>query len=102
MFSEVIRLIKVNKVKDSTGELRDSKSEREVFAKILSIGTQEYYQAQASGFKPELKFVLADYLDYENEKKIVHDGMEYDVIKTYRKGRELEITVSGGVNCATT
>ena len=101
MYHEVIRLIKTMQEPDETGELISTTTEREVFAKIASIGQQEFYQAQASGLKPELKFEIADYLDYENEKKLIYDRIEYDVLRTFRKGRMLEITVYGGINHGT-
>ena len=102
MYHEVIRLIKTMQEPDETGELISTTTEREVFAKIASIGQQEFYQAQANGLKPELKFEMADYLDYENEKKLIHEGIEYDILRTFRKGRMLEITVYGGVHIGTT
>lgn len=102
MYSETIKFIKTLQQPDETGELISTTTEREVFAKIASIGQQEFYQAQANGLKPELKFEIADYLDYENEKKLIHEGIEYDVLRTFRKGRILEITVYGGVNIGTT
>ena len=73
---------------------------REVFAKMGSIGQKEFYQAQAIGLQPELKFVLADYLDYEGETLVEHDGQRYRVLRTYRAGQELELTVYREVNPA--
>ena len=103
MYSEVIRLIKSVKTADETGETVETTTERTVLAKQLSVGQQEFYQAQATGLKPELKFEIADYLDYENEKELIHDGKKYQVLRTYRKStRQLEITVYGGVNVAIT
>lgn len=101
MYHESIKLIKTVQQPDETGELISIATEREIFAKIVSLGQQEFYQAQANGLKPELKFEIADYLDYENEKKLIHEGIEYDVLRTFRKGRMLEITVYGGVNHGT-
>lgn len=102
MYSETIKFIKTVQQPDETGELISIATEREIFAKIVSIGQQEFYQAQANGLKPELKFEIADYLDYENEKKLIHDGIQYDVLRTFRKERQLEITVYGGVHIGTT
>ncbi len=71
---------------------------REVFGGVRSIGMREFYQANASDFHPEVKFVLADYLDYRNERRVKYDGDlavpgVYRVLRTYRTGQELEITV---------
>ena len=71
---------------------------RVVLCDVHSIGMREFYQANASDFHPEVKFVLADYLDYSNEPRVKYDGDlavpgVYRVLRTYRTGQELEITV---------
>lgn len=68
-------------------------STREVFCGLRSIGQKEFYEASATDFHPELKFVLADYLDYANEALVGHNGQRYRVLRTYRTGMELEIVV---------
>lgn len=67
---------------------------REVFAELRSIGQSEFYQAQATGYKPELKFVLADYLDYDGETLVEYTSTLYRVLRTFRAGQSLEIVVS--------
>lgn len=67
---------------------------REAFAELRSIGQSEFYQAQATGYKPELKFVLADHLDYGGETLIEYTGTLYSVLRTFRAGQALEIVVS--------
>lgn len=66
--------------------------EREVFCRVASIGAKEFYEAQALGLQPEIKFVLADDDDYDNEQSLIYDGCRYRVLRTYRSGRELELT----------
>ena len=68
-------------------------SSRDVLCGLRSIGLTEFYQAQATNYRPELKFVLADYLDYQGETYIRYNGDLYVVIRTYRTGQELEIVV---------
>ena len=79
----------MNEVITLVGEER-----RTVLAGLRSIGQSEFYQAQATGYRPELKFVLADYLDYNGETLIEHTGTLYRVLRTFRAGQELEIVVS--------
>lgn len=67
---------------------------RKVFCSLRSIGQSEFYQAYATDYRPELKFVLADYLDYNGETLIEYDGVVYSVIRTFRTGQELEIVVA--------
>ena len=98
MFNEVIYLLST---KINTNEVGDSietieKSMR--FAKVKSIGQSEFYKAQAQGLKPEIKFVLADYLDYDNQEELVYNNFRYKILRTYRTDRnEIEITCYGGV-----
>lgn len=66
-------------------------------AKLKSIGQSEFYQAQAQGLKPELKFVLADFLDYGYQEYVIYNGFRYKVLRTYRTGNEIEIVCYGGV-----
>lgn len=79
--NEVITLIK--------GDTR-----RDVFCRLQSIGQSEFYEASARDFYPEMKFVLADYLDYDNEQLIDYNGRRFRVLRTYRAGQELELTVT--------
>ena len=79
--NEIINLIK--------GESR-----REVFCRLASIGMKEFYEASAQDFYPELKFILADYLEYDNERLCEHNGQTYRVLRTYRTGQELELIVA--------
>ena len=98
--NEVLTLIKQTQGVDDYGDPVITETTREVFAKLGSIGQKEFYQAHAVGLQPEVKFVLADYLDYEGETLAEHDGRRYRVLRTYRKGQELELTVYREVNPA--
>lgn len=76
--------------------------EREVFAELYSVGSNEFYQAAVAGMRPEIKFKLADYMDYAGEKRVKltlpnQKEQTYSIIRTYRKGNELEVTCKGGV-----
>lgn len=98
--NEILTLIQTTQAADEYGDLVTTETTREVFAKLGSIGQKEFYQAQAVGLQPELKFVLADSLDYEGETLVEHNGQRYRVLRTYRKGQELELTVYREVNPA--
>lgn len=73
--------------------LIEGDSKRDVLCDLLSIGRAEFYEANATEYRPELKFLLADYLDYEGETLVKYGAKLYRVIRTYRVGQELEITV---------
>ncbi len=65
----------------------------EVLCGVRSIGMAEFYSASSTDFHPELKLVLADYLDYNNETLVDYNGQRYRVLRTYRTGQELELTL---------
>lgn len=96
--NDVITLIQQNRSVDDYGDPVITETARDVFAKLGSIGQKEFYQAHAIGLQPEIKFVLADYYDYDGEEFVLHDGQRYRVLRTYRNGQELEITVYREVN----
>lgn len=96
--NEILTLITATQHADEYGDMVTTEASREVFAKLGSIGQKEFYQAQAVGLQPELKFILADYLDYEDEALVEHAGKRYRVLRTYRAGQELELTVYREVN----
>jgi hypothetical protein len=83
--TEVATLIKREYGKDDV--------KREVFCGFRSVGMKEFYSASATDFHPELKLVLADYLDYNGETLADYNGLRYRIVRTYRKGMELELTL---------
>lgn len=74
-------------------EYGEADVKREVFCGFRSIGMKEFYSASATDFHPELKLVLADYLDYNGETLADYNGLRYRIVRTYRKGMELELTL---------
>lgn len=103
MYDEIIKLVSVTKTIDEFGDAIETREERKIFAELKSVGQSEFYQAQAVGLKPEIKFVIADYLDYAGEKQLKYapyNGPEdiYAVIRTYRNENELEITCKRGID----
>ena len=69
----------------------DDGTTRDVFCALRSIGQQEFYQSSATDYHPEVKFVIADYLDYNNEALVQHGEQRYRILRTYRTGMELEL-----------
>ena len=73
--------------------LIEGDSHRDVFCGLRSVGHTEFYEAYAVSYHPELKFVLADHYDYEGETLVQYGANLYRVIRVYRIGQELELTV---------
>lgn len=78
---EAITLIKENGTRD------------EKLATLRSIGQSEFYQAAATDYRPEMKFILSDYYDYDGEPYLLWSGELYRIIRTYHAGQEMELTV---------
>ena len=102
MFDSVISLMKETNTINEYGDTVQTFAERTVFAEVKSIGQSEFYQAEAVGLKPEIKFVIADFADYQNEKQLKYTpfgGTEeiYTVLRTYRNKINLEIVCARGI-----
>lgn len=98
MYNDVISLISGTTTVDEYGDITTSETSRTVFCEVRSIGQKEFYEAHATGLQPEIKFVLADFYDYANEKIVEHNETRYHVLRTYRTENELEITCYTEVN----
>ena len=96
--NDILFLVTETQTTDAYGDPVITQTGRQVFCRVASIGTQEFYQAAATGLKPEIKFILADYLDYKGEQIVLYNGAAYHVLRTYRSGQELEITCYSEVN----
>jgi len=103
MFDSVITLKKETNTVDSYGDTVQTFTERQVFAEVKSISQSEFYQAQATGLKPEIKFIIADFADYQNEKILSYKSFgadtaeDYTVLRTYRNKINLEIVCKRGI-----
>lgn len=97
MYNEVIYLLSVTHSTNDIGDIIETPKSEMRFARMKSIGQTEFYQAQAQGLKPEIKFELADYLDYNNQEEVVYNGFRYKVLRTYRAGNKLELVCHGGI-----
>lgn len=100
MYNEIIYLADevITEEKDAFGDPVTKFVTSQLFAKQKSISQTEFYQAQTSDFKPEIKFKIPDYLDYSGQKYLIHENVRYKILRTYRtEENELEITCYGGV-----
>jgi len=104
MRSEIIFFLDIvpgNEMDEYENPKNQERKSNMVFAEIRSVGMKEFYQAQTAGSKPEIKFVITDYMDYQGQKYLIHNDIRYKILRTYRTGNnELEITCYGGVRDA--
>ena len=102
MFDSVITLKKEVNTVNEYGDTVKTYTSRNVFAEVKSISQSEFYQAEAVGLKPEIKFVIADFADYEGEKILSYTPFggvaeDYTILRTYRNKLNLEIVAKRGI-----
>jgi SPP1 family predicted phage head-tail adaptor len=101
LWINVAELLTIITVTDDAGDPTEQQTFTRVFCNELSVGQTEFYQAMATGLKPEIKLELNRF-EYNNEKKVKYNNIVYDVIRTYAKDVGIiEVTLGGGVNNAT-
>ena len=100
LFKDVISLITVTTTENELGDTIEVSTERQVFADKQSVRQSEFYQAAATGLRPELMFAVRT-IEYNGETKLKYNGKEYSIIRTYNKDGELtELVCQGVVNRA--
>ena len=98
LFRDVINLTSITQTENTMGDIIETPVKREVFADKQSIRQSEFYQAAATGLRPELMFVVRS-IDYEQEPKLEYNNKTYNIIRTYEKDGELiELVCQGLVN----
>lgn len=92
MMDDVISLISQDSfVVNEAGDSLPEETTRTVFCEVKSVGMSESYKGLGVGLNPSIKFVLADYYDYNDERIIEYNGKRYNVIRTFQNGEQLEI-----------
>ena len=86
-FREIIELLSDTATEDGMGGYTTAASGRTVFANQRSVRSQEFYQAQALGLRPELVFVIRQ-VEYGGERSVRWNAKDYDVLRTYSKSGE--------------
>ncbi|MED4783445.1 phage head closure protein [Brevibacillus choshinensis] len=65
--------------------------ETTILCDLKSVSRSEFYNAAATGLRPELVFVIHKY-EYNGERLVEFDGKRYNVLRTYATGiEELEL-----------
>jgi SPP1 family predicted phage head-tail adaptor len=100
-FREIINLVSITTTTNDMGDLIEVPVLKQVFADKQSIRQTEFYQAAATGLRPELMFVIRT-IDYNQEPKVeypIGSNKIYNIIRTYDKNGEFtELICQGLVN----
>ena len=70
-----------------------AETERMVYATVRSVNFAEIYQAMTQGMEPTYIFRLQNRADYDGERYLRYDGGRYRVIRAYRVGNGVDLTV---------
>jgi SPP1 family predicted phage head-tail adaptor len=66
---------------------------RAVFARALSVGEREFFDASQAGFELDAKFQLWQW-DYQDERRLSYQGREYEVVRQYRNDKNRMVELS--------
>lgn len=87
---EIIELITIEYIYDSLGNQKKVENKRKVYANEKSVGINEFYNAGTNGFKPERTFSIHTF-EYGNEDMLLHNGVEYKIIRAASRGEKTEL-----------
>lgn len=84
-------LISQGVTEDEIGNQIPVETETPILCGLKSVGRSEFYNAAATGLKPEIVFIVHGY-EYSGEQKVKFEGVRYKVIRTYQASfEELEL-----------
>ncbi len=95
---KIIYLLSTSYSENEIGDTIETHTKRKVFGSEKSIKQSEFYQAQATGLKPEITVVIRPF-EYLGEELVEYEGKNYKVLRTYKKNSmEIELILEGVVN----
>lgn len=98
LWREIGYLCEESEKVNSLGKPYKTFIKREVFCNEKGVKRNEFYQAQAQGYRPELCVEMKAF-DYNREGHFEHNGVMYRVIRTYPVKNEcLELICQALVN----
>jgi hypothetical protein len=96
MWRDVVQLVRLDYTVDEYGDQKYIKLATTVFANKKSVRQSEFYQALATGLKPEIMFEVRS-LEYAGQENLIHNFKEYVIIRTYSKNDEITELVCSGL-----
>lgn len=98
LWREIGYLCRETETLDALGKPHKSFEKKEVFCNEKGVKRNEFYQAQAQGYRPELCIEIRA-CDYSKEGHFEYCGVMYRVIRTYPVKNEcLELICQALVN----
>lgn len=98
MYNDEVGLISITISNDSLGNQIETKNTDVILCKKKSVSQAEFYNAAINGIKPSLSLVVHAY-EYDDQRKIVFLGEEFNVIRTYEESfEEIELICEKAVS----
>lgn len=91
-YDHELMLISQSTTEDEIGNQIPVETETAILCGLKSVGRSEFYNAAATGLRPEMVFVVHGY-EYSGQQIVKFDGVRYRVIRTYAINfEEVELT----------
>lgn len=92
-YDGVITLITLAISRNAEGIDAETETARaDVYAQLDAVGYREFYAAQQAGITPEITATIFE-ADYERQRVAIVDGVRYRVVRTYKRGDKVELTL---------
>ena len=91
---ELIYLLETKNKENIIGDPIKELEKKDRYAEKIEIGQKEFYQAAATGLKPEVKFAIWKF-EYNDEMFFEYEGRNYKIIKTYERKTDEKIELTG-------
>lgn len=96
--NEIAYLGSAQTIENDFGDVYDTvQYTEEVYCDEKSVRQSEFYQAQSVGLKPTLVLIMMA-CDYNGQKYVKYEDEEYTVLRTYKTGEKIELTLTRGVD----
>ena len=99
LFKDQIDLVSITGMtQNELGDDIPNESKKTVFANKKDVRQSEFYQAAATGLRPELMFEVLE-ASYDGQETMEYQGKRYTIIRRYRaKHERIELICQGVVN----
>lgn len=87
-WQDVITLRASTATVDAYGVPQLQWTEKDVYARVESVSSSEFFEGGQNGFKPEYRFIVSAW-DYNDEMELAYNGQLYSVYRTYRRSLDL-------------
>lgn len=82
------------------GDVMEDVADNIIIAEKRSVKSTEFWQADATGKKPEM-VIKIHFFEYSDQKTCIVDGKEYDILRDYCVDDMVELTLARRVNHGT-